>query len=34
MSIDVLTAITTQTRLRISKLREHEWDLTWLGLAL
>lgn len=34
MTIDVLTAITTQTRLRISRLREHEWDLTLLAIVV
>ncbi len=34
MTIDVLTAITTQTRLRISRLREYEWDLTLLAIVV
>lgn len=34
MNTDVLTAITTQTRLRLAKFREHEWDVPLLAVVL
>lgn len=34
MNTDILTAITTQTRLRLAKFREHEWDITTLAIVL
>lgn len=34
MGTDVLTAITTQTRLRISQLREQPWDIAMLVIVL
>lgn len=34
MSVDVLATITTQTRLRIAKMRERPWDLALLAIVL
>lgn len=34
MSVDVLTAITTQTRMRVARFREEPWDLALLGVVL
>lgn len=34
MTTDVLAAITTQTRLRLAKFKEHEWDIMLFAIVL